>query len=107
MRLEPGEAVLVENVDVQPEFPQLFRFRDGLRERLLAAEDLDPAGLAQLPQDFRRPHERLVLDEAALDQGALRHADFLEAFRRALLVIAVEPGRHARQCARVIMRLGR
>ena len=101
------DRLAIENVALDAILLGALEFIDRVFERPLLAKQLDPA---DPPQQFRHARfrdQRLMLDQAALDQWQFRHRTAVRPFRRRRQEVAHQPRQEGRQIGQVIMRLRR
>ena len=95
-----------ENVDVEIVGAQPFGVGDAGGERFLTAKELDPAGAPQERPAAGLLDQRLMFDQAVLDERAARLDVLSHALGRAFAPVAHQPGADGRKRAEVIMRFG-
>jgi hypothetical protein len=105
--LTQRDGVAVENLAFDAVAPGSLEIADRVCKGCIGAKQLDPPGPPQQFRHFSLGNERLVLDQAALDQGQFGHRAVQSPVRRRCKEVARQPRQNGRQVGELIAHLRR
>ena len=105
--LQPARLFGAEHLELKTELPGIVALARRAGERLLAAIELEPAGLVQIARGLRLQHQRLVLGDGPRIERPHRLGEIECAFAPGVGAIGQQPWRKARQSREMIVGLRR